>query len=304
MFEKMIWDLYLRMKQGLTQVTRTGYGSYGVYPYNSKAKPGEIDKNRAESDAEHTLGMAALVMLVAMYFPQLIHPSETALFMQVALLHEMGETVIGDIPDDGRRDEAKKTTKERQIVLQFVKNMPEPHGTNLIDAFIEFQDRTTRRGRLLYGLDKLEAVLQGLIYEKEGRGGDIRNKAAQLRLSEQNRESVRRASSTWSCLSDRDRENMERAHSTRLVDIWSVHFLELIQGMPEAPVLRRILKAAVLDVRGEWFDWAESLMQDEPAELDGSDELAQLDEPDGPSELTRFGEPDEPDSCLGWPGLD
>ena len=236
---EQIWNKYWQIKAGLMHVTRSGFGLYGIYPYDLETGSEIGPVVRSESDAEHSFGVAVLVMLVAMYCPEFIHPSEAVICLQVALLHEIGEIVVGDIPDDGRRDEAGKKERELQVVMQFVKDLPSPHDTSLMLAFLELQDRSPRLGRLLHGLDKLEAVLQGLIYEKEGHGGDILNKALQIQLSRQ------------------DHENMQRSASTRLVDIWAVHFLDIIQGTPEAPLLRRILRAAVLDVRGEWFSWAE-----------------------------------------------
>ena len=217
MFGAEIWQKYLILKSEC-EVVRAGFGIYGIYPYKLGARS---DWSRSESDLEHTAGMVILTMLMAMYHPEIVPPSEVALYMMAALLHEVGETEIGDIPDDGSRNEAEKITRERQ------------------DALIEFQDLTTRRGRVLYCLDKVEALLQGLRYERDGRGGDVRNKEAMM------------------CLSAQDQRGIERSQSTRLVDIWAAHYLDKTAAMPEARVFNELLKAAVIEVRGEWFSWAQ-----------------------------------------------
>lgn len=235
MFGAEIWQKYLILKSEC-EVVRAGFGIYGIYPYTLGARS---DWSRSESDLEHTAGMVILTMLMAMYHPEIVPPSEVALYMMAALLHEVGETEIGDIPDDGSRNEAEKITRERQVMMRFVSDLPGPYGSQLMDALIEFQDLTTRRGRVLYCLDKVETLLQGLRYERDGRGGDARNKEAMMRLSAQ------------------DQRGIERSQSTRLVDVWTAHYLDKTAVMPEARVFNELLKAAVIEVRGEWFSWAQ-----------------------------------------------
>ena len=46
-----------------------------------------------------------------------------------------------------------------------------------------------------------------------------------------------------------------------LADIWAVHFMERILATPEEPVFLEVLEAAVRDVRGEWFPWAQKWRQ-------------------------------------------
>lgn len=241
---QLVWQKYLYLKRE-SLVIRSGFGLYGVYAYDPK-QPFATD--RSESDLEHTAGMTALTSLVAMYYPELIRPSEMPLFLMAAQLHEIGEVELGDLPDDGTRDEKHKCRVEQKVMDRYLKDLPEPYNTELALFFLEFQHRSTRRGRILYCLDKLEAVFQGLIYEKEGRGGDWHAKERICNFSAQ------------------DRQNMAETGSSQLVDIWAVHFMDQIADIPEAPNFLEILGAAVCDIRGEWFPWARARVERKVAE--------------------------------------
>ena len=96
------------------------------------------------------------------------------------------------------------------------------------------QTRSSKLGQFLYCADKVEAVLQGLIYEDEGRGGDLKIKK------------------DWT---SQDRRGSETTGSTALADVWAVHFLEVTSKMYAQKLFIGILRAAVEDVRGEWFAW-------------------------------------------------
>lgn len=230
-----IWRCYQRLKSE-SEVIRSGFGLYGVYQFDM-AKP--FDRQRSESDLEHTAGLTWLTALVSMFYPGLIPASQMALSMLVALVHEIGETELGDIPDDGLRDENKKRAIEHEVLQGLISDLPPFFRRRILIGFTELQARTTERGRIMYCLDKLETILQGLIYESEGRGGDYHYKMKQRRISQQ------------------DRNNIRDTGSCKLVDIWSKHFLEKIADFPEAPIFTDILRAAVVDIRGEWFSWYE-----------------------------------------------
>lgn len=236
---QQVWQKYYYLKRE-SRVVRSGFGLYGVYDYDPEQP---FDGARSESDLEHTAGMTALTTLTSLYYPELIPPAELSLYLAAAQLHEIGEVELGDLPDDGTRNEQQKCQAERAAVERYVRDLPAPFGAELAMFFIEFQHRSTRRGRILYGLDKLEAVLQGLIYEREGRGGHSLNKSRRRKLSAQ------------------DRQNIADTGSPKLADIWAVHFMERILATPEEPVFLEVLEAAVRDVRGEWFPWAQQWRQ-------------------------------------------
>lgn len=232
---QLIWQGYRVMWQQ-TRVIRSGPGLYGVYDYD----PNQIiTAVRPQSDAEHVYGLSNLVMLIAIHFPEYIPSDQAFEYIMAVKTHELGENVIGDVPDDGKCDAAWKNAQELKVVTEFENSFLAGKNTGCAVFFKEFQQRSTPRGRKLYACDKLEAILTGLMYEAAGCGGDIRNKSSRIELS------------------DQDKRNMQRTGSTALVDIWSAHFLDATQGMLEAELPRLILRAAVEDVRKAWFPWAE-----------------------------------------------
>lgn len=231
----LIWHGYCRVKNQM-MVIRSGFGMYGVYPYDLNEPIVEV---RSESDAEHAYGCGVLINLIAMHFPEMITPEEAFWYKFLMDVHDLGECDDGDIPDDGKRDEELKNRRELQTIMKFGETFLPGKNADLTAFFREFQSRSTKRGRNVFCLDKVETVLQGLRYESTGHGGDISVKMKTVELSAQ------------------DKRNMEMTGSTALVDIWAAHFLEVTRGMVEARIPRLILRAATENVRGEWFPWAE-----------------------------------------------
>lgn len=230
-----IWQTY-KFYKAESHVVRSGFGLYGIYAYD-RLVPFVI--NKPESDLEHSAGVAMLIHLLAIFCPELIPPAELASFMLAAEAHEIGEVLIGDIPDDGQRDEALKIKQEKAAVAKFAEALPEVVRADLLKFFDEFDDKSSKRGRILYCADKIEAVLQGLLYESKGLVGDIRCKEHIVKLSEQ------------------DQRGVAKSGSFRLADIWAVHFVEKVRKYPEAEIFLEILDVAVHDVRGEGFAWME-----------------------------------------------
>lgn len=229
-----IWDAYVEAKEGQRHVIRRGFGDYGIYDYHQATSL----VVRPESDAEHAYGCGILVDLIALHFPEYIPPEEAFLFRLVMDVHDIGENGAGDIVDDGNRDEALKNHRELQAIKRYSSFLPEKNAADLVAFYREFQERSTRRGRVLFTIDKGETINQGLLFEAAGHGGDIRNKVKYRELSEQ------------------DRRNMETTGSKNLVDIWAAHFLEVTRGMDEAAVMKMIIRVGIEKKRGAWFPWA------------------------------------------------
>lgn len=226
-----IWQVY-RILKTESEVIRSGFGTYGIYDYKVGAC---FDMNRSESDLEHTAGMQILVMLTMAFFPDLFSEEDKQTILYITLIHEVGERRFGDIPDDGNRDEERKNRLELAAVMDILKSFPKELAEKVRLGFMEMQARSSALGQFLYCADKVEAVLQGLIYESEGRGGDLKMKEG------------------WTL---QDLRGSEATESTDLVDVWAVHFLQVTSKMYTQTLFAGILRAAVEDVRGEWFAWA------------------------------------------------
>lgn len=232
---RLIWQKYATLKRQC-MILRSGFARLGIY---SGTPDGRTEPGRSESVAEHVLGTLILANVIAMFCPEVMTEAELVRSVRLLLCHEVGESDSGDIPDDGRRDELAKNQAELRAMTNYCQDLPTNYAMAAIHDFTKFQSRSSELAQVVYCIDKIEAVLQGLIYEQDGRGGDMTSEAIVQSLSEQ------------------DQMYMKRTGSTSLVDNWSAHFFDHSRGFRCAPLFRKILRAAVEDVRGEWFAWAE-----------------------------------------------
>lgn len=230
---QQIWRNYATLKRQCL-IARAGFARVGIYP---GTPDGKTEPQRSESVAEHVLGTLILLDEVAMFCPEMISDVEMLQCMRLLLRHEVGESEIGDIPDDGRRNETQKNNDELRVMMQYSRNLPTKYGMRMLSDFIDFQNKSSGLAQLAYCIDKGETVLQCVLYEQDGRDGACADEELRKNLSEQ------------------DRKYMRQTGSTRIVDNWGAHYLDLIREFECAPVFVGILRAAVEDVRGEWFTW-------------------------------------------------
>ncbi|MBX0328769.1 HD domain-containing protein [Oscillochloris sp. ZM17-4] len=117
-----------------------------------------------ESIAEHTFAVATLAMLVGDQLPGI----DRGRLLAIALLHDIAEALIGDLPASARRlfgAEAKRAAERRAMVEMFAE-MPQ------LDEYLALWDEYcaggSREARLVKALDHLEMLAQALAYEQAG----------------------------------------------------------------------------------------------------------------------------------------
>lgn len=109
---------------------------------------------RQESVAEHVYRLLVFAWLVREEFPDY----DMNRVMELALFHDMGEALTGDIPAFEKDKEDEK--KEEQAQEKIARMLPEPYRERLADIFREVEKKETKESRLLAALDKLEALIQ------------------------------------------------------------------------------------------------------------------------------------------------
>jgi putative hydrolase of HD superfamily len=117
-----------------------------------------------ESVAEHTFGVATLALLVGDQIPEI----DRGKLLTIALLHDLAEVLIGDLPASARRffrPEAKKEA-EYQAMAELVGDMPQ--AEEYLALWSEYTYRESREARLIKQLDRLEMLNQALLYERSG----------------------------------------------------------------------------------------------------------------------------------------
>ena len=109
---------------------------------------------RHESVAEHVYRLLVFAWLVRDEFPGL----DMNRVMELALFHDMGEAVTGDIPAFEKTGEDEKTEEEAQE--EIARLLPRPRQEEMRDIFREVREKKTPEARLVNAMDKLEARSQ------------------------------------------------------------------------------------------------------------------------------------------------
>jgi len=114
---------------------------------------------------------------------------------KMALIHDMGESLVGDItPKDGvskpekNRRETEAMDYLTKSLLGGVGNGGKEAGAAMRDVWQEYEDNKTLEANFVHDVDKLELILQMFEYEKRGQGtldlGEFRWVADNILLAE------------------------------------------------------------------------------------------------------------------------
>lgn len=122
----------------------------------------EIKRSRVESVADHIYGCQMLAYAMYSEFDYDVDIQKVILMLA---LHEIGETIIGDItPDDMPSKDKQKL--ERTATLKLLSTIP--NGDFIKDLFLEFEEGKTKEALFAYQIDKAECDLQAKLYIQEG----------------------------------------------------------------------------------------------------------------------------------------
>lgn len=133
-------------------------------------RQGWIDKlsiNDPESVADHTFSMA----IIGMIFSDL-EGYNTEKILKIILLHDMAESVIGDITPE-KMSVQRKTELENNAMKKILSNLPKTLQKYYNDLWIEYQLNHSKESQLVHQIDKLEMALQAKVYSSEGYSEDL-----------------------------------------------------------------------------------------------------------------------------------
>lgn len=122
-----------------------------------------VPKERCESVAEHTFGVALLALLLAAaHSPEL----DACRAARLALVHDLGEVYAGDLtPSDAASAEEKRRLEAEAVVQIFGKL---PGGEEFIRLWQEYEEQSSPEARFVKELDRLEMALQASVYARQG----------------------------------------------------------------------------------------------------------------------------------------
>lgn len=139
----------------LKNLPRTGWALRGI--------------TNCESIADHCFRMSFLSMLLADVLIEQGVPLDAAKVMRMALLHEIGEARLGDIPVPAMRylpADAKAIAEQAAIEAMLCEFGPLSEKYRML--WLEFEEASTLEGKLVRAVDKLEMMIQVYEYEKIG----------------------------------------------------------------------------------------------------------------------------------------
>lgn len=124
-------------------------------------KDWKVERERIESIAEHIFGVQMLAIAMKSEYEYDID-IQRVIFMLA--IHELGETVIGDLTQFQISKEDKEKI-EHEAVHNILKGLLD--GKIIEELFLEFDERKTKEALFAYQCDKLECDLQCKLYDQE-----------------------------------------------------------------------------------------------------------------------------------------
>ena len=122
----------------------------------------KLDIDYVESVAEHSYSTA----IMSMVFSDL-EGLNTEKIIKMALLHDLAESVIGDVTPDEIKDE-RKISMENKAMIRILENLPSNVSQHYIILWDDFQKNSSKEANLLHEIDKLEMAFQAKFYLDEG----------------------------------------------------------------------------------------------------------------------------------------
>lgn len=240
-----IYDFYRNVHRG-NFVPRSGFGACGGYGhgYTPSSAP---NYHRIESDTEHANGCMALLSGLQKFYPHLLSHEDFHQAGELLQLHDIGENDNGDVMDDGSRKHAERDYAELLSFAASIAHLPCGIRESLIKDFIYFQNpldsnipsNAIQRIQTARSIDKLEAILSGAFYEAHGTKPTLQYKDEHFGL-----------------LTERDRRSIvETEGDTSIVATWLVQVVIHYHACYSFPYVFDVVKAAIIDLRGEWFPW-------------------------------------------------
>ena len=236
-----IWQTYANTRKQ-DYILRVGFTNYGCHSDDNHAE----NYSRAESVAEHTLGTMTLIELMEMFYPDEGSPEIYARCKRLMRFHDLGETAAGDTPDNGTRDKAAINLAEYTCLNENISHLPDEVKEAILNDFdifngspLELAGKELKVHELCKLADKTDAILRGLVYERHHHCGHYAN--------------VPEGTG-----SKRESEYAKIMNSDKLVDIFFAGFIKDYHRYSYFPIFLDIIRAAIIDVREEWYDnWDE-----------------------------------------------
>lgn len=117
----------------------------------------------AESVSDHSFGVAFIALVLAQMVEE---PVDTTKLLSMALLHDLPEAVLSDIPSPGSQylPAGVKTAAQSQVLSDLLEEVP--RGGQWQAWWREVKEQTSVEGKLVCDADRLDMLLQAYVYEQ------------------------------------------------------------------------------------------------------------------------------------------
>ena len=119
-----------------------------------------------ESVADHSYNVAIMAMVLSD-----LKGLDTQKILKMSLLHDLAESVIGDLtPDEISKKD--KTQLENQTMSEILSKLPTKIARDYTKIWEEYQQGSSDEANLVHEVDRLEMALQAKKYITEGYSSD------------------------------------------------------------------------------------------------------------------------------------
>ena len=143
---------FLSTARGLKTTLRTGWVMREAGP-------------RIESVADHSWRITLMAMVAG---ASVTHGIDANKVLQMALVHDLAESTVGDITPHCGVSDKDKHAMELEAMTKLTNKLGE-QGKILQNLWLEYEKGESTEAKLCKDLDKLEMILQALEYEKDGK---------------------------------------------------------------------------------------------------------------------------------------
>lgn len=141
---------FLHHVEQLKLIPRTGYRQLGI--------------PEVENVSEHSYSVSWYALLLAE-----AEGASVEKVLKLALVHDLPESVVGDISWETSHRYLEKKEKyriEREAMQDIVAALPKPIQSDLVNLLAEYQSGQTLEAKVVHNADKLQLLHQLLRYEK------------------------------------------------------------------------------------------------------------------------------------------
>ena len=112
---------------------------------------------RVESVADHMYRMS----LMALLLPNTVDEQAKTRCMKLALVHDLAESVVGDLTHFDPVDKEEKHRRENEAMLNLTELLPAEIGKEIFALFTEYLEQQTPEALLVKDFDLFDMLLQG-----------------------------------------------------------------------------------------------------------------------------------------------